>query len=418
MAMRRSAPVDADVADHRSRSAPVRCTLPSSAPAVLPPAGVLPPIKGRAGTAGTVAAPPSAARPPGATVQAVLSLQASAGNAATSGWLVIQRAPTGEGTFGERPNLDLQDSGPGVRLLQQRLTAVGNPVAVSGVLDQATHDAVVAFQSTRPALLPATGGVGPLTWAALDASFRPQPSPEGNFGSRPNIEKSNNGPGVLLLQKRLVHHGLSVPLTSNFGQATHAAVVAFQQARPPLLPATGGVGPLTWDALDAPFASLSPRITGVHLVDVQQLDNSPLNRRTGFGLLSTHELTIDPLGTDPNELLTREVVSEGAPPNPPFVDVSAVNGPQGENQGRLRFGDIHFLNRAALVELDKMAPGTWVRHQQYQYKSAPGARNPGQPEWVTCATYELTRAVVKGGDGKWHMLTSVTGAPPVDQIIT
>jgi hypothetical protein len=65
---------------------------------------------------------------------------------------------------GDRPNLDVDDYGPGVKLLQRLLG-----VQQTGFFEDATRRAVVAFQKV-PAndLLPATGGVGPRTWAKLD----------------------------------------------------------------------------------------------------------------------------------------------------------------------------------------------------------------------------------------------------------
>jgi hypothetical protein len=134
-------------------------------------------------------------------------------------------------------------------------------------------------------------------------------------------------------------------------------------------------------------------------------------------LISTHELTLEPAGVNPFDILTREVVSEGTPPNPPFANVAATNGPQGDNVGRLVFSDIHFIKRAALIDIGKLTPGKWLRHQEYQYKSAPAATNPCQADWKVCATYDLVREVVKGADGQWHFRTSVTGEEPVDQII-
>ena len=80
---------------------------------------------------------------------------------------MIQRQPAGSsepaGEPGNRPNLDVGDAGPGVSLLQRLLG-----VRTTGVFDEPTRRAVVAFQQARPELHPATGGVGPKTWKALD----------------------------------------------------------------------------------------------------------------------------------------------------------------------------------------------------------------------------------------------------------
>jgi hypothetical protein len=99
----------------------------------------------------------------------ILTLQRQAGNRAVAALLAVQREVEGEGTRGARPNLDVGDSGPGVSLLQLKLKKVGYPVAATGKFGQGTHQAVVRFQQARPSLHPATGGVGPATWRALDA---------------------------------------------------------------------------------------------------------------------------------------------------------------------------------------------------------------------------------------------------------
>lgn len=172
----------------------------------------------------------------------VLGLQASAGNAAVG--KLIQRSTEPEGRPGARPNLDVGDSGPGVVLLQQLLGT-----ARSGQFGQTTHDAVVSFQANHepPSLHPATGGVGPKTWRALDERVQTGGAPAGRPGTRPNLEVGDTGQGVALLQRLL---GLTP--TAVFDKATEEAVVEFQQARPELHPATGGVGPKTWNALDNP----------------------------------------------------------------------------------------------------------------------------------------------------------------------
>ncbi|WP_412543480.1 peptidoglycan-binding domain-containing protein [Longispora sp. K20-0274] len=71
-------------------------------------------------------------------------------------------------------------------------------------------------------------------------------------GARPNLEQGDTGPGVTLLQQRLVQHGYVVGVGATFGPATHRAVVRFQEDHPELHPATGGVGRGTWAALDGP----------------------------------------------------------------------------------------------------------------------------------------------------------------------
>ncbi|MFI5730545.1 peptidoglycan-binding protein [Kribbella sp. NPDC051587] len=91
-------------------------------------------------------------------------LQNKAGNAA-----LVEAIGEQAGTPGNRPNLDLGDRGPGVRVLQQKLRSIKDiDCPVDGVFGQSTHDAVVQFQTRHPELHPATGGVGAGTWAALD----------------------------------------------------------------------------------------------------------------------------------------------------------------------------------------------------------------------------------------------------------
>lgn len=99
-------------------------------------------------------------------------------DASTSREIVIQRdtkrAAISEGKPGNRPNLDVGDAGPGVSLLQRLLGT-----SSTDVFDETTRKAVVSFQQARPALHPATGGVGPKTWEALDEIAKKAPIPAG-----------------------------------------------------------------------------------------------------------------------------------------------------------------------------------------------------------------------------------------------
>jgi hypothetical protein len=69
------------------------------------------------------------------------------------------------------------------------------------------------------------------------------------------LDVGSTGPAVVLLQK-----GLSAPVTGTFDLATQRAVVAYQ-AEPSrgLLPATGGVGPMTWRSLEDRIRILEER---------------------------------------------------------------------------------------------------------------------------------------------------------------
>jgi peptidoglycan hydrolase-like protein with peptidoglycan-binding domain len=124
--------------------------------------------------------------------------------------------------------MDVGDSGPGVKVLQVLLGAT--PTAV---FDKQTRRAVDEFQREQGW---APSGVGPMTWERID-------NHEGAPGRRPNLVKGSRGPGVALLQRIL-----GVPETYYFGPATRAAVDAFQrkQGWKP-----SGVGPMTWERLDA-----------------------------------------------------------------------------------------------------------------------------------------------------------------------
>jgi peptidoglycan hydrolase-like protein with peptidoglycan-binding domain len=165
----------------------------------------------------------------------------------TAPFRLLQRAYHEEGAPGARPNLEVGDQGPAVELLQRMLGVF----PVDGIFGPQTQGAVKAFQNGTPGLGPATtGGVGPRTWAALDA--RPAPKMptgplEGTPGHRPNLTEGSRGPAVRLLQRRLdiINDGI-------FGPKTKQAVMDFQNARSALRPATtGGVGPGTWAALDS-----------------------------------------------------------------------------------------------------------------------------------------------------------------------
>jgi hypothetical protein len=123
--------------------------------------------------------------------------------------------------------MDVGDTGPGVTLLQHLLAT-----KETGVFDAQTRKAADEFQ-TQQGWEPS--GVGPMTWDRLD-------NHEGSPGNRPNLRLGYRGPGVRLLQKIL-----GVSETGYFGQATLAAVTAFQKLQGW---APSGVGPDTWKALD------------------------------------------------------------------------------------------------------------------------------------------------------------------------
>ena len=70
-----------------------------------------------------------------------------------------------------------------------------------------------------------------------------------NPASRPVLKQGSSGPDVVTLQQKLIAlNFLTGTADGNFGPATTAAVVKFQQSKN-INPADGIVGPTTWAAL-------------------------------------------------------------------------------------------------------------------------------------------------------------------------
>jgi hypothetical protein len=128
-----------------------------------------------------------------------------------------------------------------------------------------------------------------------------------------------------------------------------------------------------------------------------------------YGMTTQTAWKMDPPGSNPMGTWTRENVSEGAPTSPPFVDVAPKNGPQGESSGRLLMGDQHYLRSSALVPLTEMVPGSWARHQKYEWTCSNEQGLPDSTGWQTFDEYDLIRTIRKGEDGAWHFITTVTG---------
>lgn len=87
-----------------------------------------------------------------------------AGGVGPGTWQRFDALPKAQGSPGKRPDLWLGDKGPAVILLQSRLN-----ITQTGVFDERTRLEVVhyrkaAFKESDPA-----GGVGPATWASIDA---------------------------------------------------------------------------------------------------------------------------------------------------------------------------------------------------------------------------------------------------------
>ena len=70
---------------------------------------------------------------------------------------------------------------------------------------------------------------------------------------RPTLHPGEQGPDVIVLQRRLNLYGADLVEDGDFGPLTRQAVLQFQSVHAP--PADGIVGPITWDALDKDPAS-------------------------------------------------------------------------------------------------------------------------------------------------------------------
>ena len=154
-------------------------------------------------------------------------------------------------------------TGPLVRTLQTLLTAAGYSVPVTGNFLKLTMAAVKTYQVANG--LTSDGVAGPVTLTRLsDSGWAPQGngSPLGSAPStltgKPARKRGARGPAVVLLQKRLNHHGADIPEHGDFGPVTEAAVRAFRIAN-----GLGNgviVGPQTAEKLNAAVAN--PPITG------------------------------------------------------------------------------------------------------------------------------------------------------------
>lgn len=161
--------------------------------------------------------------------------------------------------------------GPTVEIgeLQQRLSATGNPVSVTGMFDAATTAAVTAFQNAHTPPSVATGVADIATWAQLDALAPTLGRNEFNVVdvagggnqagttlgtvSHPTIKLAAQGAGVSELQQRLNQSPTVADkpaVTGVFDAATDTAVRQFQGTNPPLAQ-DGVVGPKTWARIDA-----------------------------------------------------------------------------------------------------------------------------------------------------------------------
>lgn len=139
----------------------------------------------------------------------------------------------GARTDNPTPLLRIGDRGQAVMHLQELLGIV-----TDGDFGPATKAAVVAFQQAND--LYADGIVGQQTWAVLLAqreTEEPEPA-----RARPPLRYGDEGEDVKYLQECL-----EITADGDFGPATKAAVIAFQQSKG--LVADGIVGAKTWAAL-------------------------------------------------------------------------------------------------------------------------------------------------------------------------
>ncbi len=161
-------------------------------------------------------------------------------------------------------------SGEEVRVVQFYLAVVANyyetipPIQVTGEYDEATRDAVIAFQKTFG--LTPDGIIGRQTWNELYAAYRGIVNStavmEGGVVLYPGVIllPGSQGDYVQVLQQYLAYIAESYPEipappdTGIFGNQTQASVIAFQNLFG--LEPTGTVNATTWYAIADIFATL------------------------------------------------------------------------------------------------------------------------------------------------------------------
>ncbi len=167
--------------------------------------------------------------------------------------------------------LQLGDTGDEVRVIQYFLAVVGTfndavPSApINGTFDEATRNAVIAFQQS--AGLTPDGIVGEETWDQLYAAYRGIVAtitvPENRIAPYPGTPLTNGSQGeyVMFLQtylNRIAETYPAIPTVTVdgvFGDATEAAVIAFQREFG--LSPNGFVGPITWDRITSVYEDLA-----------------------------------------------------------------------------------------------------------------------------------------------------------------
>ena len=162
------------------------------------------------------------------------------------------------------------DTGDEVRMRQYYLQVVAAyydtvpPLTTTGVYDDATYQAVMAFQRTFG--LTPDGIMGQQTWNELYKAYRgildSTAVMEGGVVLYPGtvLRIGSQGEYVQILQEYLAYISEFYPeipavqVTGVFGNQTQAAVIAFQNLFG--LEAAGIVGPLTWDAIASLYSDL------------------------------------------------------------------------------------------------------------------------------------------------------------------
>lgn len=162
------------------------------------------------------------------------------------------------------------DTGDEVRIIQYFLAVIADfyetvpPVNVTGVFDDQTRAAVVAFQKAFG--LDPDGVVGRLTWQDMYRAYRGiidslEPS-DIRIALYPGtvLRLGSQGEYVSILQEYLSFISRSfpeipdVPVTGVFGNQTQAAVIAYQNLIG--LDPSGNVGPLTWNSIASLYGDL------------------------------------------------------------------------------------------------------------------------------------------------------------------
>lgn len=162
------------------------------------------------------------------------------------------------------------DSGDEVRMIQYYLAVMGRfydtipPVAITGIYDEPTTQAVIALQKTFG--LEPDGIMGQLTWNELYKAYRGIVTStdviEGGVVLYPGtvLRIGSQGEYVQILQQYLAYIAETYPEiptvqdTGVFGNQTQAAVVAFQTLFG--IEPSGLVGPVTWNTIASVYSDL------------------------------------------------------------------------------------------------------------------------------------------------------------------